>query len=426
MLALFFLGLALPAHAGVSVTVGCAGASGGPFDFASLGAALGAITGNGDTITVSGTCTEYVVVNGVRNLRINGTPGAKLVDPGAADPSSLGFDAVLEIADSSVFVGLLTIQVASRSPDTAVPVVFVEGSGNVTLVTFRNCTIEGAGASDGIRIFGLSNVFVRGATVIENNNDGQGNGEGIFVDGTSSLDVVPAGAPPECPVIQGNGDAGILVGAGASARVRRCATIENNAIGILASGGSIVIRKPQATPGAIVIQGNAIGVNANNGGSLSIEGPVLIQNNTLDGVRLRSATGTLGGPTIQQNGAGPMICCALPAGVSVAQSSHLELFSGLVTNNFAPGLLVQDDSTVRIAGSRVQITNNPVGVAVTNLSTAALFLGPVISGNRGPDLSCSRDSVAYGDRSGVGRINCPGFKVQPLPDAPDPPPKSPF
>ncbi len=191
-------------------------------------------------------------------------------------------------------------------------------------------------------------------------------------------------------------------------------------------------------PGAILIQGNVDGVAATNGGSLSINGPALIQGNTRNGVVLAGAAGGISasglgpaGPTIQGNGSGPFVCCVLAAGINVVTGSRLQFRSGLVTDNFAPGLLVHDNSVVRIfgpglAGQTVRITNNPVGVEVTNLSTAALFLGPIISGNTGPDLSCSPESVAYGDGSGVGRINCPGFKVQPLPGAPVPPPRSPF
>src|SRR5262249_48832464 len=101
------LAFAAPSRAS---TVGCAGASGGPFDYPTLTAALsapGALANN--VILVSGACTEAVVISGAQNLQIAAaTAGAALVDPGG---SPANFGAVLEIDNSQVvqLVGM-TIQ----------------------------------------------------------------------------------------------------------------------------------------------------------------------------------------------------------------------------------------------------------------------------------------------------------------------------
>lgn len=434
-LGLAAVGFAVPAKAS---TVGCPGAAGGPFDFPSLTAAIAAVGGGPGVITVSGTCTEAVVIAGVQNLQIIGTPGAALVDPGGDPPN---FGAVLEIDNSGgILIQGLSIRVAARSINTAIPVVAISSSN----VRFVQCKIEGAGASDGIDMF-QSTVRIFGATVIENNNDGQGDGEGIFLEGPSAL-LVLRGNASGCPLIQNNGDSGIFAqGGGAAVRIPAfggCAIIQNNgASGVFANlGATINLAASQAAPGATQLLNDSFGVVATNGGRAVVSGPVLIQGNTADGIRIRAATAALrpafdgpSGPTIQQNGSPftgftSSFCCAPPAGISIASNAQLDILAGLVTNNFAPGLIVQDDSSVRIIGSQgsLAITQNPVGVSVTNVSTAAFFLAPSVSGNTAFDLVCGPDSVAYGDNSAVGKTNCPQFQRQANPGLPPKHGKSPI
>ncbi|MCI0354650.1 MAG: hypothetical protein L0099_06385 [Acidobacteria bacterium] len=71
-----------------------------------------------------------------------------------------------------------------------------------------------------------------------------------------------------------------------------------------------------------------------------------------------------------------------------------------------------DNSSIRVFGPELQITNNPSGAVLQNSSVALLFFAPSISGNSSSDLSCTSDSRAYGDGSGVGRMNCPSFQAQ--------------
>lgn len=410
---LFGLGAAFPARA---TTVGCAGATGGPFDFTSLGAALSAAPPMNVTITVSGTCTEAVVVSAAQNLQIVGTPGAALVDPGG---SSANFNAVLEIDNSqNVTVQGMLINVISRTADTAMPVILIQSS-DVRIVQDR---IEGAGASDGIDMF-RSMVRLIGATVIENNNDGLGDGEGVAAFGGSILFLL-SDSSGNCPLIQGNGDNGILAGGGGTT-VRAplgpgCATIQNNGfIGIIGRAGTTIdLNVSQTNPGSVKLLNNPYGLAAVNGANLSLSGPVLIQGNSVDGIRLRNAFGTLtvsdgtAGPTIQQNGTflNPP-CCAPTAGISLAHDASLDLIAGQVTNNGAPGLIVEGNSSVRLIGP-LTITKNPVGVQVTAVSSLALYLAPSVSGNSSADIVCGPDSDAYGDSSAVGKLNCPQFRPQ--------------
>lgn len=290
-----------------AVTVGCAGATGGPFDFATLTAALQANPTGNVEIDVSGICTEAVVVAGVQNLLILGTAGAALVDPGGSPPN---FGAVLEIDNSqNVRVQGLSIQVASRTIDNAIPVILVQSS-DVRIVQDR---IEGAGASDGIDIF-QATVRLIGDTVIENNNDGQGDGEGVAIFGPSALLLLLNDFSGNCPLIQGNGDSGILAGrGGTTVRApfgRGCATIQNNGfVGVTGNlGATIELNVSQSNPGGVKVLNNLYGLIATNGAHISLSGPVLVQGNAVDGIRFRNAFGDLffsdgtAGPTIQAMG----------------------------------------------------------------------------------------------------------------------------
>lgn len=401
-----------------NVTVGCAGATGGgPFNYPTLTAALlGNPTGNVE-IDVSGTCTEAVVIAGVQNLSIVGIAGAALVDPGGSPPN---FNAVLEIDNSSnVLVQNMSLQVASRDVNNATPIVLVQSSD----VRVFGSKLEGAGASDGIDMF-QSTVRLIGATLIENNNDGHGDGEGVFLQGPNALLIVRADGAGNCPVIQGNGDNGILAqGGGTVVRAPLgpgCATIQNNGSAAVFEnvGATIQLNVPQANPGSVKLLNNSFGLAAVNGSHFNLSGPVLIQGNSIEGIRIRNAFGGLfasdgtSGPTIQGNGTNlNPPCCASLGGISVANNADLDMQGGLVANNGARGIIVQDNSSARIIGP-LSITNNPIGLEVTDASSAALFLAPSILGNSSADVVCGPDAVAHGDLSAVGKVNCPQFKPQ--------------
>ena len=406
--------VALMLTAGASgSTVACAGAS-GPGDYSSLSAAVAAASPSGDTITVSGTCTELVAIQGLNNLNIIGTPGATLAEPGGDNPQG----DVLDIANSqNVRIQGLRIQAVAHTPETAIAVVGVTNSS----VTFLDSTVEGSTQTDGIDVFPTSNLTILGATVVENNPDGVG----VYASGSGSAVNVRRGPGPGCPTIRNNGD-GLDADNNASVTVRQCAVISGNAnnTGVGAfNGGAVDVRLPQSTPGAIQIVNNTLGLFAAQGGRVTVRGPVLVQGNSLNGVNVRSnAFADIGasgagplGPTISQNGGGSFGCCTIAAGVHVGFNSALELTAATIEGNFVPGVVLNDNSSARLlAVQSLQINNNQGGVVVQNSSTALLFFGPVLSGN-GTDLSCTSDSRAYGDGSGVGRMNCPSFQAQTSP-----------
>jgi hypothetical protein len=390
-----------------NVTVGCAG--GPPGNYASLSAALAAVSHNGDTITVSGTCTEVVAIAGFTDLTIIGTPGAALVEPVGVNP--LG--AVLDISNSqNVVIQTLRIQAVPHVPETAIVVVAVSNSS----AEFQDSTIAGASWTEGIVVVPTSSVTLVGATVVENNPDGGG----VWASG-SGASVLVRRSGSGCPVIRNNGD-GLFADNNGTINVRQCAVISGNSFaGIAATaGGTVDIRNPQSTPGSIQVLNNQTGIAAVDGSRLVVRGPMIIQGNSLAGIRARSSSigvigatgGGVAGPTITQNGGGGFVCCAVPAGISVAVGSTFEITAVTISGNLAAGFHLTDNSSVRLFTSDSSISGNQGGMVLQNSSTALLYNTPTLSGNSGSDLSCTADSRAYGDGTGIGRMNCPSFQAQ--------------
>ena len=104
-----------------------------------------------DTVTVQGTCTEYVTIAGFENLTVKSTSGATLVQPGLA-PSNL-FVTLLRInASRSV-----TIDGHSFTSDASKPPVIGIGAESID-VRLRNLNI--VGGSVGIFAFETSEVSI--------------------------------------------------------------------------------------------------------------------------------------------------------------------------------------------------------------------------------------------------------------------------
>jgi hypothetical protein len=414
IVALAVLIFACEAHA---ATVGCNGAPAGTYDFSTLTAAVNGAPLSNNTITIYGTCTEDVVINGAQNLTIAGSAGAVLLDAGLTNSLAAG---VLEIDNSqNVAIQNLKIQLISYSFYGPFPGIVV----NSSLITVQQVDIEGNSGTDGIDINSMSHVQFLTSNTIENNNDGQGNGEGVSLSGPAASMAFGNG-PAGCLLIQGNGDDGILASGQASVsiatRPNHCATIQNNGnFGVQASGSSTAGLNTPGTTSLLIISGNMAGVAATLGGHVQLAGPILIQNNSVAGIWLRDSSMNMlpspQGPIIQQNGGNSNPpCCLIPGGISAQGNSNVFVQAGTVTNNLAPGINIQDASSAIIySAGPISITQNPVGVSVTNASTVALYSAPNISGNANGDVVCGAYSVAYGDASAVGQMHCTVFSPGP-------------
>lgn len=410
-LALTALGVSGQAQA---TTVGCNGAPSGTYDFPTLTAAVAGAPLSNNTITIYGTCTEDVVINGAQNLTIVGATGALLNDAGLTNSNAGG---VLEIDNSqNVSLQNLKIQMASYPFYGPFPGIAV----NASALLIQQIDIEGSSGTDGIDINAMSNVQFLGANLIENNNDGQANGEGIDLTGPAASLTYGPGGPAGCLVIQGNGDDGILAESQASVNMlvnaNHCLTVQNNGgFGVQISTGSSGHLANRSAAPVITLSGNLAGAAASLYGQLYLNGPMLIQNNSGAGVWLRDGSANFlpgpasaSGPTIQQNGGGPLPgCCMIAGAVSIQGNSNLILQAGTITNNLAPGVNIEDASSATITTfGTLSITQNPVGISVANASSVFLNSAPSVTGNTNGDVVCSGFSVAHGDFSAVGRVHC--------------------
>jgi len=414
VLVILFLGLGAQANA---TTVGCNGAPAGTYDFPTLTAAITGAPLSNNSITIYGTCTEAVVITGAQNLTIAGAPGAVLADPGIGN-------AVLDFESSqNVALQTIKIQMASYPFYGPTPGILVNNS----TLNITSCDIEGSAGTDGIDINPSSSVLMLGNNLIENNNDGQSNGEGISLTGpAANLQIGGGPQAASCTTIQGNGDDGISAYNLSSVLIRTfpttCATIQNNgSFGVQAAEQSTGLLVNRGSTSTLTLSGNLAGAGATRNGLVRLDGPVLIQNNSGAGVWARSGNLYIGpsdvplGPTIQQNGSNPNPpCCLVSGGISIDANSSLILWSGTVANNAAPGIVVNDDSSLTIApGSPVTINQNPIGISVENDSSLELLSPPTVTGNANGDVICSGFSTAHGDSSGVGKMRCDTFIHKP-------------
>jgi hypothetical protein len=112
-------------------------------------------------------------------------------------------------------------------------------------------------------------------------------------------------------------------------------------------------------------------------------------------------------------GKGEELLGALPGAlnqgaIQVLGNSHLELFSADVSGNLNSGVVARDNSSLRLIGDSIS-RNGGDGVRIIGLSSAALLGSNAASGNRGYDLSCARNTYAYGDLTGFGKNLCESF-----------------
>jgi hypothetical protein len=242
----------------------------------SINAALATLTRQGpNTITISGLCSEAVVIDGFSNLTLAGNPGAAINDPTPLDPND---NNLVEVRNSAnVTLKGLTLSGGSTG-------VFC---GNFATCHLMDLTLQNAA------LYGVSY-----------------NRSGGVISGTT--------------LIQNNGIAGVLLTQAANVRIVSPGAIQNNAgPGLFVFGNSVLV-----LAGAVV---------ANNGGhGLLVDASFIrslgstITGNGLPGVALTTSVAKFEeheaapvGNTITGN-AGP--------GVRVSSLSHASFDAGVAHN----------------------------------------------------------------------------------------------
>jgi hypothetical protein len=312
------------------------------------------------TITIKGTCTEYVLVDGFSNLTLKGLQGATLQQP-ASNPQSNSY--VLSIrASRSVTVSGLAVH--SR-PTIFSSIGIGAGSNDIRL---QDVTTDG---SWGVVIYDESQVWLVKVTV--NVTSGYA---AISVFDKSDVHIVDGLL--ERPA-NGNFNAGLLVGGHVTMQGMTIRDMQQS-ININGSGTvDLVNFDPTATDTDVIID-NPSGTNINgaivsDGSSLNIGSAKLRINNA--GQPWGGDTGAIfvtNGSTLGAS-SNLVVSGSQGQGVIVANNSHAELDGSSITGSLHGGLVVVNFSTAT-AG-----TPNPL---------------TVISAN-GTDLFCDSNSQIAGE-----------------------------
>jgi hypothetical protein len=319
------------------------------------------------TVLVSGTCTEFVQVNGFEGLTLKGAPGAALQQPATTPSNGLGVWVLSIGASQSVTVDGLAIHSGASA---------LGGIGigqNSTDVRLRNLTIDGS-ATFGIEIFEGSQVSLARVTARD---------PGFAT--LAALDL--SDVHIESSLFENSTAAtyneGLFVGTG-HVTIQN-STIRNMAVGIdIGNTGIVDIQSfntyfPVSTPHDVVIENpagnNSYGVSVHGGSSLNLGDTKL---------RITNPGQPWGGNT---------------GGVYVSDGGTLNAGANLViSGSQGQGVFVSSNSQASLAGSSITGSAHG-GLVVANLSTVAVATGTnpstQISGN-GTDLFCDSRSLITG------------------------------
>jgi hypothetical protein len=312
------------------------------------------------TVTVKGTCTEYVLLDGFSDLTINGVQGAALQQPGT-NPQNNSYVLSIKASRSITVSGL-----AVHSLSTIFSGIGIGGGSNN--VRLQNVTTDG---SWGIVIYEECQVWLVNVTV--NITSGY-----AAVSAFDKSDVHIVDGLLQRPA-NGNFNAGILVGSGHVTIQGMTIRDMQQGININGSGGVDLVNF-DATGGTDVIIDNPAGTNFN--GVIVADGSSL----NLDRAKLRISNA--GQPWGGDTGA-----------VFVTNGSTLNAGPNLVVSGGqGQGVIVTNNSHAALAGSSITGVAHG-GLVVLNLSTAGVdFSNPLtVIGGNGTDLFCdSKSQIAGG------------------------------
>ena len=411
----------------------------------------------GDTIRISGTCRETVVVD-KDGITLDGG-GSAVIDGGGADASViavLGHQNVI-LKGLTVQNGLIGVHVGrgaaawlenvtarnsrSKAGHTSGVGIIVANSSDAVLagrIAATGNAAQGMLVWQGGRASVVGNAGVEGARIpqaslqassngwngievgvgssfqvlsndgaystVQANNNG---GTGIWVD-TGSSAQFGGGASIEAT---GNGEGGLGVGGGSSTRFAVWpsrgveATFNNNKHGIGVGSGSALVLFYEHDSGASITATNntGFGLAVSQGSSVQFETPL----SQVTSARLNfSDNGSpFGGVGIFQNSA---FVCRLPAviernaydGLQVWGNSFAEFAESVIADNGRNGALVSLGSSLFLWGTTVR-NNNNAGIAVFDGSRLSA-LDAEITGNGGEGVNAGTAGASLGRTTVTG------------------------
>lgn len=367
MLLTLFL-LARGVHA-ADVTVSCPGGSGGTYP--SINAALAAIGQTGpSSITVTGTCTEYVALTNARSLSIlGGAGGAKILGLQDFDVIDITLSQDITLADLEIVgtpgsvagrggVGVYAYD-ASEVHIVRCNIHDNEGGGVVAdtgvLLFLNHTTIHNNTPNDGLDVLNNSSADIVGST-FQNNGFPVTGGVGIFVSDRSNVVL------RQTNLIQNNGDFGVLAVTLSNVHFQsgvagRFTTISGHGVNGIAVQRSSALQLNGVSPQVITGNGSSCPLDPTCGGVYALQNSSVKTGNA-------SISGNQG------------------SGINVDQGSNLALNSASVSNNSGDGVHVEE-------------------IAIGNI-----FSGNTIIGNGGASVFCDERSLVVGNLSGFSKVKC--------------------
>lgn len=342
----------------------------------------------------SGTYAEGISIHQRQNLTLEGHPAAQLVPPAVPAQNSL----------ASLFLSrAITLSHLTLTGNGTADFVGGIALNESVAVAINDCVVQDLGGG-GIVLFQGSTATISDSTIQRNRF------HGLRIDWGSRATVNGAPFSTATSVFRDNLFAGVIINGG-EAVFLGASVFDGNQIAILGEGS----RLASCCGGqGLEIRSNSIGISL-RGGHMELRGPVLVEDNDLIGIRLNAATASFGRfstdrVVVRNNGAAGG---EDGAGILLT-GSHADLFLLDVIANAGPGVLVQDNSSIRLSDF-VATANGRYGVRVESLSTARLFSPLTLRDNKGFDFSCTPNAFATGGREGVKRMSCPGFSQSPNP-----------
>lgn len=293
------------------------------------------------TVSVNGSCSEYVHVIGFQGLTLKGLPGAALLQPVAGPGNTL--NAVLLIESSSgVTISGLSIG-AAFSTNSAIGI--GHGSSDIRL---RNLKVQGGG--EGISVFENSQASLAYVTAQDPGYTPLGVYDSSDVHVEHCLFEDTTGTPYH-----------VGMDVGASHVTVYGTTIRNMQVGMNVYGGGIVdlvdftTYFPLGGPTDVVIESpartNFYGVSIVGGGSVNLSSATL--RITTPGQTYGGNTGGVfvsGGSSFTA-GANLVVSGSQGQGVFVTNNSHADLDGSTITGSLHGGLVVVNQSSIAVGSA---------------------------------------------------------------------------
>lgn len=382
LLACSFLLLSSFAFA-ASAVVDCSGAT--PGAFTSIHDALASLPAAGpNSISVTGTCHENVVMAGRTDLNISGNPSATVV-PGNANGHLLAIDASQRVGIQNItFDGGHGALVSNNSQVEFLNVIIQNslGIGLTTidsLVHIADSTVK-ASARSGVSVGG-GTFYVdsaeTGTTVTNNGRIGIAVATGHLI--LNGGDEVTPGTEN---VISNNGSVGVSVANSAEADING----DNRIIGNQGAFGLEVIHTSTVIMTDGTISSNA-GVGVHCGETSHCEWAGITK--------------------IDSNGKG---------GIEVTDHSDAYLDGGIdISGNTGAGVLVDLSSLLNSLGGNTINNNTDDGIVLNTLSVLKFAANDTITGNGKLALECNNNSMVSGDISTYKPKKCgAAFQATPI------------